>query len=110
MARGSSFLPVRKVSSDERRSRNGSPSVASHDLSPARAFVRATLGGTIIGGLAMTIVLSIAWQHNPQGEFHDAGVIHWAWIELGLIYLGSCVALGALVGAVWAMTVRKPAG
>jgi hypothetical protein len=40
----------------------------------------------------------IAWQHNPNGEFHDAGVVQWgAWLAVGLFWLvpvGAVTTLG----------------
>ena len=78
--------------------------------SPLRAFVRATLGGAALAAPLAGMAMYIAWQHNPQGQFHEAGVIHWAWFQLGLLYVGLGAALGALIGAALAYGARKAAG
>ncbi len=39
------------------------------------------------------IMMSIAWEHNPQGEFHGYGTIHWGhWFLLGFLwFIPTCV-------------------
>ncbi|MEY4561239.1 MAG: hypothetical protein RLZZ618_516 [Pseudomonadota bacterium] len=44
--------------------------------------------GLIVGGA----LLNVTWEHNPQDEFHEEGVIHWGhWLMHG--------AAGFVVGA-----------
>ena len=77
---------------------------------PHRRFVQATAVGAVFGLLLAALMMYIAWQHNPDGEFHAAGAIHAAWLQLGLVYFAPCLALGALVGAILAFSARKAAG
>jgi hypothetical protein len=36
----------------------------------------------------------VAWDHNPQGEFHEAGVIHWReWAPIGVLWAGAVFAV-----------------
>lgn len=50
------------------------------------AIVSLLLGimtGFLVGGMMM----AIAWDHNPQGEFHEPGNVHWGyWIMLGVMW------------------------
>ena len=40
--------------------------------------------GASVGALAATAAMTAAWDHNPQGEFHEPGVTHWAdWLFVG---------------------------
>ena len=40
--------------------------------------------GISVGALAAAATMAAAWDHNPQGEFHATGVIHWAdWLFVG---------------------------
>ena len=77
--------------------------------SPRRLFIRATSAGAVIGLLLAALMMYIAWQHNPDGEFHEAGVVHARWLRLGLAWFAPCLGLGALVGAVLAFSARKAA-
>ncbi len=36
-------------------------------------------------------MMSIAWEHNPQGEFHGYGTIHWGHYAAGLWFIPTCV-------------------
>ena len=78
--------------------------------SPRRLFVKATAVGALLGLPIAALMMYIAWQHNPEGEFHDAGVIHAAWFQLGLVTVGPFLGLGAVVGAILAFNARKAAG
>jgi len=50
----------------------------------------------IVGTLCGAAMLHVTWLHNPQGEFHEAGTIHWApW----LIHGGAGLAVGLVMGA-----------
>jgi uncharacterized protein YneF (UPF0154 family) len=59
--------------------------------------------GLIVGG----IIMAIAWEHNPQGEFHEPGNVHWGyWIMLGVSWfvptcgvvtiLSLCLGMGGM--------------
>lgn len=50
--------------------------------------------GVVIGGLMM----SIAWDHNPQGEFHGASGVQWrTWLSLGLSWFAVVAAPGVVI-------------
>jgi hypothetical protein len=74
-----------------------------------KKVVVALFGLLVMGAiLGAAIFLYIAWQHNPQCEFHCDGVIHWEnWLTvgavgggLGLLVMCPVVMLVALVVAV----------
>jgi hypothetical protein len=49
-----------------------------------------------------------AWDHNPQGAFHDASGVHW--LDLGVVGLGWFVPVAvatALVVTALAAVVRR---
>ena len=57
-------------------------------------------------------MMYVAWQHNPQEEFHGTGVIHWSeWLAVGLIHFAfAFVAALPLVAIVWlALRLISPA-
>ena len=67
----------------------------------------AVLGALLVllGVAVAAFVMYAAWQHNPQGEFHEMGVdgtetIHWGW--WGLIGLSWSWPLFLLGGGVLA--------
>jgi hypothetical protein len=64
------------------------------------------LFGTALGG----VIMYIAWQHNPQGEFHQAGTVHWAhWLSLGGLWAALIILPGALLAAIAKATLpRRP--
>lgn len=33
--------------------------------------------GVVLGALAAALSMFAAWDHNPQGEFHASGNVHW---------------------------------
>lgn len=40
-------------------------------------------------------LLYASWQHNPQSEFHESGIIHWGqWLPIGV---GSFIVSGGPV-------------
>ena len=53
----------------------------------------------LVGGLMMYI----AWQHNPQGEFHGTNGVEWsAWLLVGASwFVPVTVAAAVVVGVVW---------
>lgn len=53
-------------------------------MTRSRAWVVAGLVGFLPGGLVATLMLYVAWQHNPQGEFYEGSVVHWgSWLGVG---------------------------
>lgn len=64
-----------------------------------RVLVR--LAASILAVAAL--MMYVAWQHNPQGEFHDAEEVHWAaWLAVGWSwFLGLWVPFAALASALW---------
>ena len=75
--------------------------------------------GASVGALAAAATMTAAWDHNPQGEFHEAGVVHWAdWLFVGgswFVVIGLGVSFVAYLGLrSWAALTgardRPPAG
>jgi hypothetical protein len=45
---------------------------------------RVVLVFAIVGASVAAAMMSIAWDHNPQGEIHDETGVHWRyWFLLG---------------------------
>lgn len=69
---------------------------------------RAGAVGAATGLSIAALMMYVAWQHNPQGEFHDESAVHWlAWISIGagwLVAVAPPVAL--VVGGLSAITRR----
>ena len=58
------------------------------------AALVAVLPGLLLGGFMMYV----AWEHNPQGEFHEQALIHWdAWLGIGLSWSVAVTAICALI-------------
>ena len=56
-------------------------------LSTFRLLRRAALIGILPGVVVAALPMYMAWDHNPQGEFHEDGHIHWRhWLLLGFVY------------------------
>ena len=57
-------------------------------------------------------MMYIAWQHNSQGELHEAGRIHWGpWLAVGASWFALPFSLGAIIAAgLWFERKRGPAG
>lgn len=76
--------------------------------SRTKALITASLAGVLVAGLMM----AMAWQHNPQGRFHedvvDGGVvIHWgAWSLVGVSWFLP-VAAGVLIGVGLCLGLRS---
>jgi len=64
-----------------------------------RSATAAGLLGILVGGLMMYI----AWQHNPQGTFHDVDGIHWvSWLAIGVSWFAAVSVFATVViGVVW---------
>lgn len=63
--------------------------------------------GFLVGGMMM----AIAWDHNPQGEFYEPGNVHWGdWIMLGVSWLvptsGAVTILSFCLGAGGMVLIR----
>ena len=42
---------------------------------------------TVFGLLLAGLMMYAAWQHNPQGEFHDETGVRWGyWLLLGFLW------------------------
>ena len=54
---------------------------------------------TLAPGLLLgAVMMYVAWDHNPQGEFHEAGIIHWdAWLTVGLSWFFAVSAVITLI-------------
>jgi hypothetical protein len=71
-----------------------------------RSSTVAALAGIAAGAFTMWA----AWDHNPQGEFHDGSEIHWAyWLSIGLAWFIPAyvvvLALGVIVFGVGQLAV-----
>jgi hypothetical protein len=58
-----------------------------------KSITKITFISVLIGALPAilfgALAMYAAWQHNPQGEFHDyqTGAIQWAdWLTVGLVW------------------------
>ena len=64
--------------------------------------------GLLCPGISVgALMMFIAWQHNPQGEFHEGRVIHWQ--ALLTVGVGWCLVVTAVVaiGAWLWLTLAK---
>lgn len=67
-------------------------------MTRSRAWVLAVLVGFLPAGVVAALMLYVAWQHNPQGEFHEAGIVHWgSWLSIGAVWFVPCGAPVALL-------------
>ena len=76
-------------------------------------LLRAALATAILLALLRgTSMMYAAWQHNPQGEFHELAadgttIVHWFdWLLVGGSWFGAtlgalCLAETILIGAAW---------
>lgn len=74
---------------------------------PQLKLTASILIAIVISLLPASFMTHAAWQHNPQGEFHDAGVIHYGAL---LLVFGSwfMVVMGvASVFIIGGMIVRS---
>lgn len=66
-------------------------------MTRSRAWVLAAFAGFLPAAAVAVLMLYVAWQHNPQGEFHDGGMVHWfSWLWIGaawFVTIGVPVAL-----------------
>ena len=62
-----------------------------------------------VAGLAVTAAMMyIAWQHNPQGEFHDETGVHWLnWFAIGVPWLFAVAPPAALVSGIVSAIARR---
>jgi hypothetical protein len=74
-----------------------------------RVLRRAALIGIVPALLIAALPMSMAWDHNPQGEFHEAGVIHWRpWLFLGFVYALPVWLLSAALAIIVLGARREP--
>ena len=83
-----------------------------HALRGARSGRRRGVGPWILGASAGAgvagLAMRAAWDHNPQGAFHDASGVHW--LDLGVVGLAWFVPVAvatALVVTALAAVVRR---
>jgi hypothetical protein len=65
----------------------------------------------IVPGLLLgSLMMYVAWQHNPRGAFHDVDGIHrGAWLAIGAGWFLELAVPGAVVAAgVWALARWGP--
>lgn len=61
-----------------------------------RTLTLAGAAGLVLAG----VMMYIAWQHNPQGEFHSAGRVEWGpWLSLGAIWFMLPFTVGCICAA-----------
>jgi len=65
-----------------------------------RAPQKVVLTVAVLAGLMVAAsMMYVAWDHNPQGEFHEldgSGTIHWlSWLPIGGVWFG------VVFGGVW---------
>jgi hypothetical protein len=77
-----------------------------------RLLGNALAAAILLALLAGALMMHAAWQHNPQGEFHELAadgttIIHWFdWLMVGGSWFGAalgalCLAGMILIGAAW---------
>ena len=72
----------------------------------ATRFLMQLLAGlAVLPALVATLLMTIAWQDNPQDEFHGPDGIQWdAWLAVGwTTFLTLWVPLAALALVLWAV-------
>jgi hypothetical protein len=53
---------------------------------------------SVVGASVAAFMMYVAWQHNPQGEFHDDAGIHWLpWLGVGLTWFLAIAGLPCLI-------------
>lgn len=53
--------------------------------SHSKRIIRIALWSVFAGLSVAAFMMSVAWNHNPQGEFHLDGVIQWRpWLLVGV--------------------------
>jgi hypothetical protein len=68
-----------------------------------RGRTKALIVSSLAGLLAASLMMAMAWEHNPQGEFHEDALdghmlIHWgAWSLVGVSWFVPVTA-GVLLG------------
>jgi hypothetical protein len=54
---------------------------------------------TLIGLAVAAFMMYVAWQHNPQGEFHDETGVYWGyWLLLGFSWFIAISGIPYAVG------------
>jgi hypothetical protein len=77
---------------------------------PRRAWRWAIGAGCLVGAGVGALMMWIAWHHNAQGEFHEAGIIHWAaWLAVGWSSaLVVAIPVAAIIYVVWRASTAMP--
>lgn len=68
-----------------------------------RIWIRSIVAASLLGVVVRGLMMYIAWQHNPQGEFHDVDGVHWlSWLAIGLSWFAPVFVVAIMViGVVW---------
>jgi len=71
-----------------------------------------TAAATISGLMVASLMMYVAWRHNPQGAFHEerggAVTIHWfSWLQVGLSWFLPIAALGIITALVGTLRARR---
>ena len=62
------------------------------------------ISALIFGLFIAVLSLYVAWQHNPQCEFHCEGTIYWgAWLTIGLSWF--IVGSLSVYGVAWLIQI-----
>lgn len=57
-------------------------------------------GFCLLGVVVAALMMYVAWEHNPQGEFHDETGIHWFyWLGIGFSWFATIAGLPCLIAA-----------
>jgi hypothetical protein len=71
----------------------------------ARVFLFAI---TLLGIFAGVTAMYAAWEHNPQGEFHDETGVHWAdWCGVGLSWFAVVSGIPWVIAGVITAVARR---
>ena len=74
-----------------------------------RVIVRSLLIGACAGAIVAAVMMYIAWDHNPQGVFHENGVIHWRdWLAVGLTWFAVITAFVSALSLLLGGSVQAP--
>lgn len=58
-------------------------------------------GFCLLGFCLAVLMMYVAWDHNPQGEFHDETGIHWlVWLGIGFGWIVAIAGVPCLMASV----------
>jgi len=65
-------------------------------------FARVILTFILIGACFGAFTMYAAWDHNPQGEFHDETGVHWLdWLRVGFSWFVAVAGLPCLIATIF---------